>query len=89
MKNDKVNKALAVVGIIIGAIYILNPTAGLLELIPDIAPVIGNLDEAGATALVLWGIQALRQPSGTPLSLPDARTGASLPSAASKTPRDR
>jgi len=89
MKNDKLNKVLAVVGIIIGAIYLLNPTAGLLELIPDVVPFVGNLDEAGATALVLWGIQALRQPSGTPMLLPDARTGASLPDARKTTPRDR
>ncbi len=66
MKKTTINKVLAVAGIIIGGIYILNPTAGLLELIPDVVPFIGNLDEAAATALVLWGIQAIRQPDALP-----------------------
>lgn len=66
MKNTTINKVLAVLGIVIGGIYILNPTAGLLELIPDVVPVVGNLDEAAATALILWGIQAIRQPGTLP-----------------------
>jgi uncharacterized membrane protein YkvA (DUF1232 family) len=45
---------------IIGAIYLLNPTAGLLELIPDNLPVIGNLDEAAATLLVVNAVRYLR-----------------------------
>ena len=35
------------------ALYILNPTAGLFEIIPDNLPFIGNLDEAAAVALLL------------------------------------
>ena len=38
---------------LIGLIYILNPTAGLLELIPDNLPFIGNLDE-GVACVLLW-----------------------------------
>ena len=34
-------------------VYLLNPTAGFLELIPDNIPVIGNLDEVAATVLLL------------------------------------
>ena len=34
-------------------IYILNPTAGIFELIPDNLPIIGNLDEAAAFATLL------------------------------------
>ena len=34
-------------------IYLLNPTAGFLELIPDNIPLIGNLDEAAAMTLLL------------------------------------
>ena len=34
-------------------IYILNPTAGLFEIIPDNLPLVGNLDEAAAVALLL------------------------------------
>lgn len=41
---------------IIGIIYILNPTAGLLEFIPDNLPFIGNLDESVAMMLILAGI---------------------------------
>ncbi|MDF1823049.1 MAG: DUF1232 domain-containing protein [Verrucomicrobiales bacterium] len=35
------------------AVYLLNPTAGFLELIPDNLPVVGNLDEAAAAALLI------------------------------------
>ena len=38
---------------IIAVIYLLNPTAGLIELIPDNIPLIGNLDEAGAVAILV------------------------------------
>jgi uncharacterized membrane protein YkvA (DUF1232 family) len=66
MKKTWFNKILAGLGIVVGVIYIINPGAGLIELIPDFAPFVGNLDEAGATALVLWGIQALRKPEELP-----------------------
>jgi hypothetical protein len=42
---------IAVAGIAL--IYLVNPTAGILELIPDNLPVLGNLDEAGATLILL------------------------------------
>ncbi len=60
MNNPRLRKIGAVLGIILGIIYLLNPTAGFLELIPDNLPLIGNLDEAGATALLLWSVQQLR-----------------------------
>lgn len=41
---------------VIGVIYLLNPTLGILELIPDNLPIIGNLDESVAVMLVLAGI---------------------------------
>ncbi|WP_321366543.1 DUF1232 domain-containing protein [uncultured Desulfuromusa sp.] len=34
-------------------IYLLNPTAGFFELIPDNIPLIGNLDEAAAATLLM------------------------------------
>ncbi len=40
----------------IGLIYLLNPTAGILEFIPDNIPFIGNLDEGVAVMLILSGI---------------------------------
>lgn len=41
---------------VVGGIYLLNPTAGLLEIIPDTLPLIGNLDEGGATLAVWYGL---------------------------------
>jgi uncharacterized membrane protein YkvA (DUF1232 family) len=38
---------------ILGLIYILNPGAGVIELIPDNLPIVGNLDE-GAAFLLIW-----------------------------------
>lgn len=40
----------------LAALYLANPTAGILELIPDITPVLGNLDEATAMALLISGL---------------------------------
>ena len=42
--------------IIICSLYLINPTMGLFELIPDNIPVIGNLDEGVATTLLLSGL---------------------------------
>ena len=41
---------------ILGGVYILNPTLGIFELIPDILPIVGNIDESLAVMLVLAGI---------------------------------
>lgn len=38
---------------VFSAFYIFNPGAGVLELIPDNIPVIGNLDEAAAAGLLI------------------------------------
>ncbi len=38
---------------LLALIYLLNPTAGLIELIPDNTPFIGNLDEASAMLLLI------------------------------------
>lgn len=40
----------------LGGAYLLNPTFGLLELIPDTTPLIGNLDEATAAFLLFWSV---------------------------------
>jgi uncharacterized membrane protein YkvA (DUF1232 family) len=51
---NKTVKALlvAIIGVI-ATIYLVNPTAGIIECLPDNIPVIGNLDEAGATAILI------------------------------------
>jgi hypothetical protein len=38
---------------VLGAIYILNPTFGIFEFVPDNLPLVGNLDE-GAAFLLMW-----------------------------------
>lgn len=46
-------KEMFIIGLgIVGLIYLLNPTAGVLELLPDNIPFIGNLDEATAVLLL-------------------------------------
>jgi len=52
-KRKKSKDLLAAIGGGLGLIYILNPTAGFIELLPDNIPFIGNLDEAAAVVLVL------------------------------------
>jgi uncharacterized membrane protein YkvA (DUF1232 family) len=38
---------------LVAVIYLLNPTAGIIELLPDNIPGVGNLDEATATAILI------------------------------------
>ncbi|AOY59135.1 MULTISPECIES: DUF1232 domain-containing protein [Desulfococcus] len=40
---------------LLGGIYMLNPGSGIIELIPDNIPIIGNLDEGGAMLAVWYG----------------------------------
>ena len=40
-------------GVLSAFVYLINPTLGVFELIPDDLPLIGNLDEAGATLILL------------------------------------
>jgi len=42
---------------LLGLLYLLNPTAGFLEFIPDNLPFIGNLDEAAAAALLFGALR--------------------------------
>lgn len=44
---------------LLGAIYMLNPTAGVLELLPDNLPFVGNIDEGIAFALLWYGLVEL------------------------------
>ncbi len=49
----------AIIGGAVSLIYILNPTSGIAEIIPDIIPYIGNLDEATATGILIWSVREL------------------------------
>ena len=57
MKRDRKNDIFVGAIGLISLIYIFNPGAGFFELIPDNVPFIGNLDEAGASALVISALQ--------------------------------
>jgi hypothetical protein len=50
-------KLFAAITGVISLIYLINPSAGILELIPDNIPLLGNLDEAAATALLLSSLR--------------------------------
>jgi hypothetical protein len=38
-------------------IYLTNPTLGIFEFLPDNLPIIGNIDEAGATMLLVGALR--------------------------------
>lgn len=44
---------------LVGLVYVLNPTFGIFELIPDNLPIVGNLDEGLAYILILLGLVEL------------------------------
>jgi hypothetical protein len=74
-------KDMVVVGIgALAGLYLINPTAGLFEFIPDVLPVVGNLDEATATLLVInvfryYGLDVTRLlGSGKDVQLPSRPT---------------
>jgi hypothetical protein len=46
---------------VFSVIYLANPTGGFIEFIPDNMPIIGNLDEAGATMLLMWAVNEFRK----------------------------
>lgn len=76
MSKQKIVRMIgALLAIVAGGLYILNPGMGVLELLPDNAPLVGNLDEAGATALLLWGLHQLgsgKRADTAAMELPDS-----------------
>lgn len=46
-------RTMMTLGGLLGVLYLLNPGAGLFEILPDALPLIGNVDEALAATLVL------------------------------------
>lgn len=42
---------------ILSVLYLLNPTLGIFELLPDNLPFVGNLDEATATMVLLGAMR--------------------------------
>ncbi len=52
MKNPVHSLFVAAAGALSFA-YLINPTAGVLEFIPDNFPIVGNIDEAAASAILI------------------------------------
>lgn len=51
---DKKTKEWVAKGVgVLAALYLANFGAGIIEVIPDNAPLVGNLDEAAATIIVI------------------------------------
>ena len=43
----------------VGAVYLLNLTAGFIEFVPDNTPLFGNIDEGIAGALIYFAVDKL------------------------------
>ncbi len=50
---------MAIAGLGLSIVYLINPGAGMVEAIPDVIPWIGNLDEATATGILIWSAKEL------------------------------
>ena len=46
--------------LVIGIIYVINPTFGVFELIPDNLPFVGNIDEGVAFYLIFNSIRYIQ-----------------------------
>lgn len=64
-----VRKLGLLLGMVLCVMYLLNPTAGLFEFIPDNIPGVGNIDEGAAGALLFYLFRKWRQRSGLPTDL--------------------
>jgi hypothetical protein len=64
---------------VLAFIYLINPTAGVFEFIPDVIPVIGNIDEGTASLILIsvlryYGLDLSRLfggRNGTAQNIPD------------------
>lgn len=52
-RRNLLTQALVPLAGILAALYMINPTFGIFELLPDNLPLVGNLDEAGASLLLI------------------------------------
>jgi hypothetical protein len=60
-EKSVLSKALAWGVLVLGGLYLLNPLAGV-DLLPDVLPVAGNLDEAAVVLIVLGALRYLNIP---------------------------
>jgi uncharacterized membrane protein YkvA (DUF1232 family) len=52
---------LYLLGMAIAVLYLLNPGAGVFELVPDQLPIVGHIDEAAMMALLMSCTRSLRR----------------------------
>ncbi len=52
-------KVLATLGALLSIVYLINPTMGVFEILPDNLPGVGNIDEAAVTALLIGCLRAV------------------------------
>ncbi len=57
----KLKAAAFVIGALASLVYLLNPGAGVFELLPDALPLVGNLDEAAFVTILLASVRGLRR----------------------------
>ena len=57
-KDRSLGKDIGVAGLgVVAVLYLLNIGVGFIELLPDAIPLLGNLDEASATFILLACLQ--------------------------------
>ncbi len=57
MTTPNMKKSFVVLAGILAFLYLVNPTFGLFELLPDNLPLVGNIDEATATMVLLGALR--------------------------------
>ncbi|MBP6456122.1 MAG: DUF1232 domain-containing protein [Chitinophagaceae bacterium] len=55
-KSETTKDKLMMLLLTVAIIYLINPTFGLFEFLPDNLPLIGNLDEGLATTIILYSL---------------------------------
>lgn len=60
VKLKLMKKISAILLVIVCIVYLINPTFGVFELIPDNLPIIGNIDEVFVAGLLLSLVNFLR-----------------------------
>lgn len=58
-RPSRLRRTEAVLGALFSVLYLTNLTWGMVEFLPDALPIVGNLDEAGMTAFLLYCLRVL------------------------------
>jgi hypothetical protein len=51
--------AVSVLGLLFSGLYLINPTGGLVEIIPDALPLVGNIDEVFVSGVLFASLHYL------------------------------